>query len=98
LKTLYRAKRKQENAHPDMMLLVACDLNAVKLNLVLPNFYQHDTCATIDHLYSIHRDDDKALPCTPFSKYDHNSILLIPAYKQKLKQEVPVTHNMELVR
>ena len=26
-----------------------------------------------------------------FDKSDHNSILLIPAYKQNLKQEVPVT-------
>ena len=28
-----------------------------------------------------------------FGKSDHNSILLIPAYKQKLKQEVPVTRS-----
>ena len=44
-----------------------------------------------NHLYSTHRDVYKALPQPPFGKSDHNSILLIPAYKQKLKQEVPVT-------
>ena len=45
----------------------------------------------LDHLYSTHRDAYKALPRLPFGKSDHNSILLIPAYKKKLKQEVPVT-------
>ena len=45
----------------------------------------------LDHLYSTHKDAYKALPRPPFVKSDHNSILLIPAYKQKLKQEVPVT-------
>ena len=30
-------------------------------------------------------------PSPLFGKSDHNSILLIPAYKQKLKQEAPVT-------
>ena len=49
---------------------------------------------TLDHIYSTYRDSYKALPRPPFGKSDHNSILLIPAYKQKLKQEVPVTHSM----
>ena len=44
---------------------------------------------TLDHLYCTHTDTYKALPFPPCGKYDHNSILLIPAYKQKLKQEVP---------
>ena len=48
----------------------------------------------LDHLYSTHRDAYKALPRPPFCKSDHNSILLIPAYKQKLKQEVPVTRSI----
>ena len=37
----------------------------------------------------------KALPRPPFGKSDHNSILLIPAYKQKLKQEAPVTRSIK---
>ena len=49
---------------------------------------------TLDHLYSTHRDAHKALPRPPFGKSDHNSILLIPAYKQKLKQEVLVTRSI----
>ena len=48
----------------------------------------------LGHLYSTHRDAYKALPRPPFGKSDHNYILLIPAYKQKLKQEVPVTRSI----
>ena len=93
---LYKAISKLENAHPEAALLVAGDFNAVKLKCVLPNFYQHVTCATrgkttLDHLYSTHRNVYKALPHPIFGKSDHNSIILIPAYKQKLKQEVRVT-------
>jgi cell division septation protein DedD len=49
---------------------------------------------TVDHLYSTQRDAYKALPHPPFGKSDHNSILLLPAYNQKLNQEVPVTHSI----
>jgi hypothetical protein len=40
-----------------------------------------------------HRDAYKARP--PFGKSDHNSILLIPAYEQKLKQEAPVSRSIK---
>ena len=81
------------------MLLVAGDFYAGKLKSVLPHFYQHVKCATrgektLDHLYSTNRDAYKALPHPPLGKSDHNSILLIPAYKQKLKQEVLVARSI----
>lgn len=84
---------------PRSALLVAGDFNAGKLKSILPHFYQHVKCATrgektLDHLYSTLRDAYKALPHPPFGKSDHNSILLIPTYKQKLKQEVPLTHSI----
>ena len=50
---------------------------------------------TLDHLYSTHRDANKYLPRPPFGKSDHNSTVLIPAYKQKLKQEAPVTRSIK---
>ena len=49
---------------------------------------------TLDHLYSTHRDAYKALPRPLFGKSDHNFIPLIPAYKQKIKQEGPVTRSI----
>ena len=38
-----------------------------------------------------------ALTRPPFGKSDHNSLLLIPDYKQKLKQEAPVTRSIKKV-
>ena len=52
---------------------------------------QQEGKTPLDHLYSTHRDAYKALPHPPFGKSDQNYILLIPAYKQSLKQEAPVT-------
>ena len=49
---------------------------------------------TLDHFYSTHRAAHKALPRLPFGISAHNSILLIPACKQKLKQEVPVIRSI----
>ena len=79
---------------------MAGDFNAGKLKSVLSHFYQHVKCATrgkniLDHLYSTHRDTYKALPRPSFGKSDHNSILLIPASMQKLKQEAPVTRSIK---
>ena len=79
---------------------MAGDFNTGKPKYVLPNVYQHVKCVTRgkkspDHLYSTHRDAYKALLCPPFGKSDHNSILLIPAYKRKLKQEAQVTWSIK---
>ena len=98
LTQLYYEISKQETAYPEAALLVAGDFNAGKLKSVLPHFYQHVKCATggkntLHHLYSTHRDAYKALPRPPFGKSGHNSIFLIPADKQKLKQEVPETRS-----
>jgi hypothetical protein len=49
----------------------------------------------LDHLYSTHRDTYNALPRPQLGKSDYNFILLIPAYKQKLKQEAPVTQSIK---
>ena len=38
LNELYQVISKQENAHPEVVLLVAEDFNAGKLKSVLPNF------------------------------------------------------------
>jgi hypothetical protein len=45
--------------------------------------------------FTPHSDAYKALPHPPFGKSGHNSILMIPAYKQKLKQEAPVTRSIK---
>uniref|UniRef100_A0A8C8HVT9 MABP domain-containing protein n=1 Tax=Oncorhynchus tshawytscha TaxID=74940 RepID=A0A8C8HVT9_ONCTS len=42
----------------------------------------------LDHCYSLFR-------CPPFGKSDKDSILLLPSYRQKLKQEVPVLRSIQ---
>ena len=76
------------------LFIVAGDFNKANLKTRLPKFYQHIDCATragktLDHCYSNFRDAYMALSRPPFGKADHDSILLLPAYRQKLKQEAP---------
>jgi hypothetical protein len=46
LNQLYKDIFKQENAHPEVALLVVGDFNAGKLKSIVPGFYQDVTCAT----------------------------------------------------
>jgi hypothetical protein len=73
--------------------IVAGDFNKANLRTMLPKFYQHIDCTTcrantLYHCYSNFSDAYKAIPQPPFCKSDHNAILLVPAYRQKLKQDV----------
>ena len=47
------------------------------------------------HVYPPFRHGYKALPRPPFGKSDHISLLLLPAYKQKLKRDRPVTRSIQ---
>jgi hypothetical protein len=75
-------------------LIVTGYKNKGNLRKMLLKFYKH-ICATrasstLDHCYCAFRDGYKDLPCPPFSKSDHASIVHLPSYRQKLIQEVPV--------
>ncbi|KAK0136904.1 hypothetical protein N1851_026926 [Merluccius polli] len=79
----------------DAALIVAGDFNRANLKTVRPDLRQHITCATrgertLDHCYSPFKDGYRAKSLPPFGKSDHAAILLIPKYKQRLKQEAPV--------
>jgi hypothetical protein len=89
-----------ETIYPEAAFIVAGDFNKANLRTRLPKFYQHidcSTCAgkTLDHCYSNFHDAYKALPCPSFGKSDHNSIFLLPSYRQKLKQDVLVTRTIQ---
>ncbi|KAK0149801.1 ABC transporter G family member 23 [Merluccius polli] len=49
---------------------------------------------TLDHCYSPFRNAYKPLLRPPFGKSDHASILLLPAYKQRLKQTAPTMRSI----
>ncbi len=48
-----------------------------------------------NHCYSPFRDAYKSLPRPPFGKSDHSSVLLLPAYRQKLKREAPALRTVQ---
>ena len=84
-----------ETMYPESAFIVAGDFNEANLRTRLPKFYQNINCCTrlsntLDHCYSNFRDAYKALPHPPFGKSDHDSILLLPFYGQKRKQEAPM--------
>lgn len=94
------AINKQEILHPEADFLVVRDFILASLRYVIPNIHQHVSNATRgdkvpDHCYSTHKQAYKALPRPPFNKSDHDSIVLLPVYKQKLKQEVPAILSIE---
>ncbi len=85
---------EQETTHPDAAFVVTGDFNKANFRTIAPKYFQHITINTrgdrvLDHCYSPFRDAYKYLPRPPFGKSDHSSVLLLPAYRQKLKREAP---------
>ncbi len=50
------------------------------------------TGSSVHHSF---QDAYKSLPHPPFVKSDHSSVLLLPAYRQKLKQEAPALRTVQ---
>ena len=93
LKELYLTLCKLETIYPEA---VDGDLNKANFRTRLPKIY----CTTrrgnmLNHCYSNFRDAYKTLPCPSFGKSDHDSIFLLPSYRQKFKQDVPVTRTIQ---
>uniref|UniRef100_A0A669EKF5 Reverse transcriptase domain-containing protein n=1 Tax=Oreochromis niloticus TaxID=8128 RepID=A0A669EKF5_ORENI len=94
LRELYSAISSEETAHPEAAFITAGDFNKGNLKKVSPKLHQHIHFNTrgdrlLDHCYTPFQDAYKALLRSPFGQSDHRSILLLPAYRQKLKQEAP---------
>lgn len=58
------------------------------------------TCSTrdpkvLDHRYTNVKNAYHSIVCPHFNKSDHKTMLLLPAYKQKLKRENPSTRVMQ---
>ncbi len=94
LRELYRNISEQETTHPDAAFVITGDFNKANFKKIAPKYFQHVTIntrgdRTLDHCYTPFRDAYKSLPRQPFGKSDHSSVLLLPAYRQKLKREAP---------
>ncbi len=100
LKELYGNISEQETACPEAAFIVTGDFNKANFRTMAPKYFQHITINTrgdrvLDHCYSPFRDAYKSLPRPPFSKSDHSSVLLLPAYRQKLKREAPALRTIQ---
>ncbi len=100
LRELYGNRSDQETAHPDAAFVITGDFNKANFRTIAPKYFQHITINTrgdrvLDHCYSPFRDAYKSLPRPPFGKSDHSSVLLLPAYRQKLKREAPALRTIQ---
>jgi len=100
LRELYGNISEQETAHPDAAFIITGDLNKANFRTIAPKYFQHVTINTrghriLDHCYTSFRDAYKSLPRPPFCKSDHSSVLLLPAYRQKLKREAPALRTVQ---
>ncbi|XP_014196244.1 neurotrimin isoform X1 [Haplochromis burtoni] len=103
LRELYSVISSEETAHPEVSFITTGDFNKGNLKKVSPKLNQHIHFNTrgdqlLDHCYTSFRDAYKALPRAPFGQSDHSSILLLPAYRQKLKQEAPTLRAVRVLK
>ncbi len=94
LKELHGNISEQETAHPDAAFVVTGDFNKANFRTIAPKYFQHITINTrgdrvLGHCYTPFWDAYKFLPRPPFGKSDHSSVLLLPAYRQKLNVKHP---------
>ncbi len=85
---------------PDAAFIIMGDFNKANFRTIAPKYFQHITINTrgdrvLDHCYSPFRDAYKSLPRPPFGKSDHSSVLLLPAYRQKLTREAPALRTIQ---
>ena len=84
-----------ENANSDSVVIVVGDFNHTCLSKALPRYKQHVDCSTrkdktLDHCYTVYKGAYHASARASLGKSDHNTVILIPAYRQKLKTVKPV--------
>lgn len=83
-----------ENSNPDTVVLALGDFNHVSLKKALPRYKPQIHIATrlnntLDQCYSSIPEAYHAVARAPIGESDHNTILLIPKYRQKLKLAKP---------
>ncbi len=100
LRELYGNISEQETTHPDAAFIITGDFNKANFRTIAPKYFQHVTINTrgdriLNHCYTSFWDAYKSLPRPPFGKSDHSSVLLLPAYRQKLKREAPALRTVQ---
>ena len=92
---LYQAISEQQTAHPDGFTILAGDFNHADLKTFLPQLHQHVDFPTrgdntLDLVYTTHKGAYKASPLPHIGLSDHITVMLIPAYRPRVKVTKPV--------
>ena len=92
-----------ENANPDSVVTVVGNFNHTCLSKALPRYKQHVDCPTrkdktLDHCYTVYKGAYHASARAPLGKSDHNTVILIPAYRPKLKTVKPMKKTVKKSR
>ena len=95
LSELYQAVSEQQTAHPDGFTIFTGDFNHADLKTVLPKLHQHVDFPTrgdniLDLVYTTHKGAYKATPLPHIGLSDHITVMLMPAYRQRVKANKPV--------
>ena len=90
-----------ETVSPDSAKFILGDFNQCRLNKVLPSYHQYvdkptRNGATLDLCYGNVQSAYKTRICPQLGNSDHNTILLLPTYRQVLKRSKPVTKVKQL--
>ena len=87
-----------ENNDPSTLSIICGDFNQANLRNKLPNYHQLVTCSTRGciHCYSTIKGVYKSIQRSSLGNSDHSTVLLIPTYKQVLKQSKPVKKTVKL--
>uniref|UniRef100_A0A3P9LR30 Reverse transcriptase domain-containing protein n=1 Tax=Oryzias latipes TaxID=8090 RepID=A0A3P9LR30_ORYLA len=81
---------QQQTAHPDAFLILAGDFNHANPKSVFPQLHGHINFPTrgkniLDNVYTAHKGAYKALPLPHLVASDHTTVMLMPAYRPKVK-------------
>eukprot|EP00061_Rhincodon_typus_P016222 g44321.t1 len=100
LDAIYTATNALETKFPKALFFVAGDFNQSNLKRALPKYHQHISCPTrgpniLGHCYTTIKDTYHSIPCPHFRKSHHCAVFLLPAYKQKVKQENPSRNEVQ---
>ena len=101
LDTLNNVITNYENSDPNTLSIILGDFNQANLRSALPNYHQLVTCKTrgdniLDHCYCSIKGAYKSIKRPSIGNSDHATVLLIPAYKQQLKQSKPTKKTVKV--
>lgn len=93
--------QQQEGLSADAPKFILGDFNACTLKDTLPHYYQYVTChtrsdKTLDLCYGNIKKAYKSLARPPLGSSDHNSVYLLPEYKQRIKSVKPTEKTVKV--